>query len=401
MEPPKVKRFWTYPITSPYGAEDTPLRSGPHRGVDFGIPTNTPITPFTIGVVAKIITNDPLLGNYVVVVDNEGALTTYGHLNSISVKAGDKVGADTVLGKSGATGKVSGPHLHVSVADPDGTSVDPTPFFKTAGASTKVTAGGPPTGSLAFGAADPNAPPADDGGEEGGGDWFSQLAASLGYLTKTAPGTPLMPDMEGPGLKSSGLFNRPPSTGSGTDIFNNAPAFQCSVGAQEGAQLLPALDRSLGGESAFAENIVRGLGLTPGKGNPFVDQMQKEMQRLATPVLFARLMQGQSIDQRAIADDVVNLIKSGKRSPMGMDEMRNAFATLPSDDSAMTPQQELLAGILKERPGMLADLATSMTNLPPDLAGIMPAILQRRHRAALRNSADVPQASLADFLLRQ
>ena len=391
-EPLKKKKFWEFRITSPFGANDTDVRSGPHKGIDFGVPLNTDVTPrmqSESGYVAKAVTGDPELGNYVVVVDADGSFATYGHLASIAVKKGASVTEDTILGKSGATGKVTGPHVHFSVSDADGTVVDPTPLF--AGTSTgKRTVFGDTT--------DPNAPPANnDEGETK--DWFAQLAASLGYLTKAQPGTPLMPEI-GPGTVSQGLFNRAPSTGSGRDIFDNAPSFQGGVGTQEGAQLLPALDRSLGGKSAFAENIIRGLGMIPGRGNPFVDQMQRESERLATPAFFARLMRGESIDQRAIADDVVNLIRSGKQRPMEMDEMRNAFASLPSDNTAMTPQQEMLASILRERPNMIAELITDTTNLPPDLAGLMPGILQRRQRAALRSSADVPQASLADFLMR-
>ena len=388
-EPRKRKKFWEYGITSPFGATDTDVRSGPHKGLDFGVPLNTDVTPRVGGYVAKTITGDPDLGNYVVIVDTDGSFATYGHLSSIAVKKGVSVTEDTVIGKSGATGKVTGPHVHFSISDADGTVVDPTPLF--GGSVGKKTVFGDTT--------DPNAPPAtdDDGGSK---DWFSELAASLGSLLGGRAGDPLLPSEEGPGLASTGLFSRTPSTSSGTDIFNNAPSFLVGSGRREGRQLLPLHDPSLGGKSAFAENVIRGLGMTPGRGNPFVDQMQKETERLSTPAFFARLIRGESVDERAIADDVVNLIRSGKRRPMEMSEMRDAFASLPKDDAVLTEHQIMLSELLRRRPDMIANLVTDTADLPPDLAGLMPGILERRKRAALRSSVDVPQASLADFLMR-
>ena len=375
--------------TSPFGVDDTPERSGPHKGMDFPADPGDPVFSYTSGRVIKVVHDDPSFGNYVVVKGNDGVLTTYAHLNSTDTTVGKTVGITTPLGIAGNTGLTNGGiHVHVETST-GGKIVDPSTVIPQLSGGRSATVSG--TGG----------PPSQDDEDDTTRDWFSELSASLGSLVGTKPGSPLLPTMEGPGLESSGLFNRPPATGSGTDIFNNAPSFQGGVGTREGRQLLPLHDRSLGGRSAFAENIIRGLGFAPGRGNPFVDQMQGEAERLSTPAFFARLMRGESVDERAIADDVVNMIRSGQRRPMEMDAMREAFAKLPGDNEAMTPQQELLAGILRDRPGMIADLVTATTDLPPDLAGLMPGILERRRRSAIRSSADVPQASLADFLLRQ
>ncbi len=70
-------------------------------------------------------------GNFVAI-DHGGKLfTTYSHLSSFSVKAGDLVTPGQRLGRAGATGRVTGPHLHWSVRT-DGLYVDPLTFLRVA-----------------------------------------------------------------------------------------------------------------------------------------------------------------------------------------------------------------------------------------------------------------------------
>jgi murein DD-endopeptidase MepM/ murein hydrolase activator NlpD len=83
----------------------------PHSGVDFPSPTGTPIHAAQSGRVA-LAQELFFSGNTVVVDHGLGIYTFYGHLSEIDVKVGDELQSGQVLGKVGATGRVTGPHLH-------------------------------------------------------------------------------------------------------------------------------------------------------------------------------------------------------------------------------------------------------------------------------------------------
>ena len=98
-----------------------------HDGVDMAGTTGTPIQAFAAGTV----TYAGPRGGYgnVVIVEHAGGLETrYAHQSGIDVAVGQHVEAGQRLGRVGATGTATGPHLHFELRR-DGTSIDPAPYL--------------------------------------------------------------------------------------------------------------------------------------------------------------------------------------------------------------------------------------------------------------------------------
>lgn len=87
----------------------------PHSGWDIAAPTGTPVTACADGIVA--LTGDHFFaGNSIYVDHGQGVVSMYFHLFSIDVAEGQAVLRGDVIGKVGATGRVTGPHLHWGMA---------------------------------------------------------------------------------------------------------------------------------------------------------------------------------------------------------------------------------------------------------------------------------------------
>jgi murein DD-endopeptidase MepM/ murein hydrolase activator NlpD len=99
-----------------------------HQGLDFAVPTGTPISALNAGTV---ILARPLYfeGNCVVLDHGQGLLTLYLHLSQFKVKEGDRVESGQVIALSGGTGRATGPHLHVAVRW-QGVYLDPATLLK-------------------------------------------------------------------------------------------------------------------------------------------------------------------------------------------------------------------------------------------------------------------------------
>lgn len=94
-----------------------------HRGIDIGCPTGTPVYAPAPGMVSQF-TNDGSFGIGVCLGHADGWYTLYAHLSRAVVSPGNYVQRGALLGYSGATGVVTGPHLHWQLSDSPSFPID-------------------------------------------------------------------------------------------------------------------------------------------------------------------------------------------------------------------------------------------------------------------------------------
>ena len=137
-------RLWSEPFVRPV-REPANSRFGtrsifngearrPHGGADFLSPEGTPVRAPNAGRVAAA--RDLFFtGNTVIIDHGMGVVSLLAHLSAMDVREGDAIAAGQIIGRVGATGRVTGPHLHwgVTVA---GARVDPLSILAVIGPQT-------------------------------------------------------------------------------------------------------------------------------------------------------------------------------------------------------------------------------------------------------------------------
>ncbi len=85
-----------------------------HTGRDYPVATGTTLSAVADGKVV-LAADHFMTGNAIYIDHGDGLVSEYFHLSEMDVKEGDEVKKGQAIGKSGATGRVSGPHLHLGV----------------------------------------------------------------------------------------------------------------------------------------------------------------------------------------------------------------------------------------------------------------------------------------------
>lgn len=107
-------------ITSPFGQRGNEF----HNGIDFGVPSGSQVKAAAPGIVLSTY-NEGKGGNQMILLHENGYKTGYAHLSAYKVREGDYVKRGAPIALSGATGTVTGPHLHFTVTNRAGEKIDP------------------------------------------------------------------------------------------------------------------------------------------------------------------------------------------------------------------------------------------------------------------------------------
>ncbi|WP_245235219.1 M23 family metallopeptidase [Streptomyces violaceorubidus] len=122
---------WALPVLAAvgtrFGVPGSMWSSGYHTGLDFPAATGTPVKAIDDGRVTYAKSGGPY-GNHILIDHGRGPASMYAHLSRMTAKTGQDVIRGQGIGKVGATGNTTGPHLHLE-ARRNGATVDPFPLL--------------------------------------------------------------------------------------------------------------------------------------------------------------------------------------------------------------------------------------------------------------------------------
>ncbi|MFF6842950.1 M23 family metallopeptidase [Streptomyces tanashiensis] len=124
----------SYTLTATYMQSGSMWSSGYHTGLDFAAPTGTPLKAVH-GATVKSAGWSGSYGYRIVLELEDGTEVWYCHLSSMTVGVGQTVGTGETIGRVGATGNVTGAHLHMEVHTPGGDGIDPAAWLRSKGLS--------------------------------------------------------------------------------------------------------------------------------------------------------------------------------------------------------------------------------------------------------------------------
>lgn len=136
-EDAKRRKQWVLPVagyalTARFGQRSGLWSRGVHTGLDFAGPAGTEI----VAIAAGTVKSAGYAGSYgvrTVITLADGTEIWYCHQSKVTVTAGDQVEPGQLTGFTGATGNVTGPHLHLEIRPPGSGPIDPEPALRAHG----------------------------------------------------------------------------------------------------------------------------------------------------------------------------------------------------------------------------------------------------------------------------
>ncbi|MCG6151206.1 M23 family metallopeptidase [Leptospira bandrabouensis] len=129
---PLFNPMYSYNLTSPFGMRKSPTTGywEYHDGLDMANATGTPIYASAPGRVVRVTYSNVGYGHHVIIQHDFGFSTLYGHCSRIYVRTGQEVKAGEQIAEVGATGNVTGPHLHYEIFISEEGKTDPEQYMQ-------------------------------------------------------------------------------------------------------------------------------------------------------------------------------------------------------------------------------------------------------------------------------